>query len=302
MRADSTQTKQERMLSNFNGDFIQYNKKKVKEEKENLSWFLVVHITLYVIVIFFAVFFVWFTVFNATHHFFAVKGASMKSTLNSSISNVDSTTSVDAVYVNTQNDAEIFDVVVINRSGGDSIIKRVMGLEGDYVSISEGSYTQNGVTYKTFYFYRISAEKMKTLDKSAFDDEDAKLVEDNNQNGYSIYGYKDWGESDQRYRDDESGIFYEETFYNTFISGKDTTTDDFFVSNNGLVYVKVPEGKFFALGDNRGHSGDSTENGFYSVSNIDGVVEIVVYNFNFVNRIWEVVKFYFSEAGEFFAR
>lgn len=298
MLADLTQTKRERTLNKFDGDFIQYNKKKVKEEGNDLSWFLAIHITLYVLVVFFAVFFIWFTVFNTTHHFFAVKGASMKSTLNSSISNSDGNTSIDAVYVNTTDKVEIFDVVVINRTNKESIIKRVMGLEGDYVTISKGSYTQNGEPFDTFFFYRISAEQMKTLDKENFDDEDAKLVEDNNQNGYSIYGYKDWAESNYA----ELAIKYETTFYDTFINGKDTTTDDFFVSKDGLIYVKVPEGKFFALGDNRGHSSDSTENGFYSVSNIDGVVEIVVYNYNFASRLWEVVKYYFSEAEKFFAR
>ena len=289
------------MLNSFDEDFIQYNKKKVKEEGHDLSWFLAIHITLYVLVVFFAVFFIWFTVFNTTHHFFAVKGASMKGTLNSSISNSDGNTSVDAVYVNTTEKVEIFDVVVINRSNKESIIKRVVGLEGDYVTISKGSYTQDGETFDTFYLYRISAEKMEEIKLSgeSFEDEQAKLVEDG-QNGYSIYSYKDW--KDNNYAVSYSGKEYESTFFNTFIKDKDTTSDDFFVSDDGLIYVRVPKDKFFALGDNRGHSSDSTENGFYSVSNIDGVVEIVVYNHNFANRLWEVVKFYFSEAEKFFAR
>lgn len=302
MPADLTQTKWERMLNSFDGDFIQYNKKKVKEEGQDLSWFLAVHITLYILIIFFAIFFIWFTVFNTTHHFFAVKGASMKGTLNSSISNSDANTSVDAVYVNTQDKVEIFDIAVINRENKESIIKRVMGLEGDYVTISKGSYTQNGETFDTFYFYRISAEKMKEIKEvgtDSFDDEDAKLVEDG-QNGYSIYSYKDWKENS--FAISFSGKEYEATFFNTFLKDKDISLDDFFVSDDGLVYVKIPKGKIFALGDNRGHSSDSTENGFYDVSSIDGVVEIVVYNHNFTNRLWEVVKHYFSEAEKFFAR
>ena len=103
------------MLNSFDGDFIQYNKNKLKEENSNLSWFLAIHITLYVIVVFFAVFFIWFTVFNTTHHFYAVEGASMKNTLNSSISNDDGKSSIDAVYVNTKSKVEVFDVVVIKR-------------------------------------------------------------------------------------------------------------------------------------------------------------------------------------------
>ena len=41
---------------------------------------------------------------------------------------------------------------------------------------------------------------------------------------------------------------------------------------------------------------------FEDASKIVGRGEIVVKNFNFVNRLWEVIKFYFSEVEKFFAK
>lgn len=285
-------------LNKFDNDFIQYNKEKVKDEAQNLALYLSVHISLYILLLFFAIFFIWYTVFMSTHNFYKVIGPSMKNTFNSSIENNDITSSKDAVYVNKTEKISLFDVVVINRANKDPVIKRVMALEGDYVTIAKGSFTQNGETFDTFFFYRISAEDMKTLDKESFVDETAKLVENAGDNGYQIYDYKDWANASEIY--DISG--YESKFYWQFLEGEDLMSDEFFVSKSGLVYVKVPENKVFCLGDNRGHSSDSRENGFYSLDNTVGRVDIVVKNQNLLNRWSEVVKFYFSQATKFFAR
>lgn len=284
----------EMKLNSFDNDFIKYNKQKEKQESKKLSFYLGTRITFYILLIFFAIFFIWFTVFGTIHSFYAVKGASMKGTLNASIADTDRYTSVDAVYVNKNEKPQIFDIVVIERESKESIIKRAMAFEGDYITIAKGTYEQSGETFDTFYFYRISAQQMKTLDTETFVDEDARLVEDG-QNGYSIYSYKQW-ES----KEENTILNYESKFYNKFIFG--AASEDLFVSNSGLIYVKVPKGKIFAMGDNRAHSSDSRENGFYSLTDVVGRVDIVIYNHNFASRLWEVVKFYFSEAEKFFAR
>ena len=82
----------------------------------------------------------------------------------------------------------------------------------------------------------------------------------------------------------------------------DLKPSNVYVSENGLIYVQVPEGKYFCMGDNRGHSDDSRKNGFYDVEYIVGRVEFIVYDHNFGNRLWEVVKYYFGQVEEFFAR
>ena len=285
--ADLT-NKENNLAQQFNDDFIQYSKKKVKEETKNLTLYLSVTITLYIVLLFFAIFFTWYTVFISTHKYYAVSGASMEPTYN--------VETKDAVYVNKTDPIGVYEVVVIEKlSDEDSIIKRVIAQGGDYVSIavSDDGY---------FYVYKITAEQMLTLDETTFDDNSAKLVE-LGSNGYSIKGYEDWMLLSPT---ETTFNRYEEKFYNKFIGisaeEKARLGYEYFVSNDGMVYIKVPENKYFCLGDNRGNSKDSRNYGFFDQSQIVGRVEIVIRNHNFVNRIWEVVKFYFSEMQEFFAR
>ena len=279
------------MKNQFDNDFIQYNDKKAKEEKKNLALYLSLTITLYIVLFFFALFFTWYTVFVSTHKYYEVSGPSMKPTYNATIADNDQNSTIDAVYVNAIDPIKVFDVVVIKRKNKDSIIKRVIAQAGDYVTIATGTY--EGAP--CFYVYRISAAEMSSLDVTIFEDESAKLVEDG-ANGYQINTYGNW------FANSSAFLNYESSFYNSFLSSEVEDNFEYFVSDSGLKYVKVPKNKVFCLGDNRGHSGDSRVSGFYDVSNLVGRVEFVVYNHNFVNRLWEVVKFYFSETEKFFAR
>lgn len=295
-------------MGKFSDDFIQYSNKKVKDETKNLTLYFITHITLYIVLLFFVIFFAWYTVFVTTHKFYAVYGPSMMSTLNSQIKPneiaVSRKTSYDAVYVDTLTKPKAFDIVVVERPNSDSVIKRLMAVEGDYITIAKGK-TESGE--ECFYFYRIAnGENIEE-----FLDDDAKLVENRGENGYNIYSYQDWFDNREVSVDIsvevEGQVFtnnYEENFYLTFLDGygKTDVELDYFVSNSGLIYVKVPEGKVFCMGDNRGHSTDSRENGFFDKNFVVGRAEFIIYNHNFVNRIWEVIKFYFSEVEKFFAR
>lgn len=301
-------------MENFDNDFIQYSGKKVKEETKHLALYFFVHITLYVVLIFFMIFFAWYTAFTTMHKFYAVKGVSMMSTLNSQITqsqldniNIDITSannaqnlSYDGVYIEKNVQTEIFDIVVIEKSDASSVIKRVMAMQGDYITIAKGE-NENGD--ECFYFYRIESG----ADLSNFADESAKVYE-NGQNGYSIYNSSTlWTHKKSQSSPVTVTVgenVYEYNFYNTFLSSYGTQNEkyDFFVSDAGLVYVKVPEDKVFYMGDNRQYSSDSRENGFCDTSDIVGSADIVVYNYNFVSRLWEVVKFYFKEMETFFAR
>lgn len=280
-------------MNNFNGDFIQYSEKKVKNETKNLALYFILHITLYIVLIFFAIFFIWYTVFVSTHSFYAVKGASMKNTLNSEVLDGDREGSYDAVYVNRTSNLRDFDIVVVERGEKDSIIKRLMATEGDYITIAKAN---DGY----FHFFRISGVSEENLD--TISDEDAMLDEESGELGYQIRGYESW--TNRRGAYSVSGHDYEENFFDVFLSyyWENDAPYEYHISSSGLVYVRVPQGKVFCMGDNRGFSTDSRESGFLDRENVVGRAEFVVYNYNFVNRIWEVVKFYFSEVEKFFAR
>lgn len=295
-------------MAKFSDDFIQYSNKKVKDETKNLTLYFITHITLYIVLLFFVIFFAWYTVFVTTHKYYAVYGPSMMSTLNSQIKPndipVSRKTSYDAVYVDTLAKPRVFDIVVVERPNSDSVIKRLMAVEGDYITIAKGK-TESGED--CFHFYRIP----NGTDSETFSDEDSILIESEGENGYSIYGYEDWYENRNASIDISIEVDgqtftnnYEENFYLTFLDdyGKADAEFNYFVSKKGLIYVQVPQDKVFCMGDNRGHSTDSRENGFYDKNFIVGRAEFIIYNHNFVNRIWEVIKFYFSEVEKFFAR
>jgi len=279
-------------LNTFNEDFIQYDKKKGKKETKNLTLYFLGTITLYIALIFFGIFFAWYTVFISTHTYCEVYNVSMMPSLNGQIEEKDMLhsrdVSFDAVYVDRTTKPEIFDITVV-KDGSDKIIKRLMATEGDYITIAKGQTMQGE---DCFYFYRIE----KGTDLTTFSDEDAKVLE-NGENGYSIYSHTGWYNNGKNLDDDYE--IYEDMFYKKFIKSGEYDT---FSSQSGMIYVRVPEDSVFCMGDNRLYSTDSREEGFYSEKDMLGRVEIVVYNHSFANRLYEVVRFYFKETQDFFAR
>lgn len=284
-------------------EFIQDIDKKKKEETKSIALYLTTHITLYIVLIFFLIFFVWYTVFSVTHRYYIVEGASMQPYLNNGIPATDQSSSKDAVYVNLNGKIEVYDVVVIEgvSQKSPSIIKRVVAEEGDFVSIAKSG--------NSFYLYRIDAEDITLNENSEYtsmiSDEKAIIYENKRKTGYEIE-YNDWNSVDERIY---NGVYYDYEFYEEFINKKGYFDNEekyhpynYYVSSEDLIYVQVPENYTFCLGDNRAHSSDSRAYGFISYDNIVGDVEITVYNYSFVNRVWEVIKYYYKQVEEFFAR
>ena len=279
-------------------EFIQDIDKKKKEETKSIALYLTTHITLYIVLIFFLIFFVWYTVFSVTHRYYIVEGASMQPYLNNGIPATDQSSSKDAVYVNLNGKIDVYDVVVIEgvSKTSPSIIKRVVAEEGDFVSIAKSG--------NSFYLYRIDAEDMTLNENNEYttlvSDENAIIYENKRNTGYEIR-YDDWNGVDERIY---NGVHYDFGFYSQFIQGYVNESDaySYYVSSDDLVYVQVPENYTFCLGDNRAHSSDSRTYGFISYDNIVGDVEITVYNYSFVNRVFEVIKYYYYQVEEFFAR
>ena len=279
-------------------EFIQDIDKKKKEETKSIALYLTTHITLYIVLIFFLIFFIWYTVFSVTHRYYIVEGASMQPYLNASIAPTDTSSSQDAVYVNLNGKIDVYDVVVIEgvSKTSPSIIKRVVAEEGDFVSIAKSG--------NSFFLFRIDAEDMTLNENNEYttlvSDENALVFENERNTGYEIR-YVDWNGVDERVY---NGVHYDFGFYSQFIQGYVNESDaySYYVSSNDLIYVQVPENSTFCLGDNRAHSSDSRTYGFISYDNIVGDVEITVYNYSFVNRVFEVIKYYYYQVEEFFAR
>lgn len=279
-------------------EFIQDIDKKKKEETKSIALYLTTHITLYIVLIFFLIFFIWYTVFSVTHRYYIVEGASMQPYLNASIAPTDTSSSQDAVYVNLNGKIDVYDVVVIEgvSKTSPSIIKRVVAEEGDFVSIAKSG--------NSFFLFRIDAEDMTLNENNEYttlvSDENALVFENERNTGYEIR-YDDWNGVDERVY---NGVHYDYGFYSQFIQGYVNESDaySYYVSSDDLIYVQVPENSTFCLGDNRAHSSDSRTYGFISYDNIVGDVEITVYNYSFVNRVFEVIKYYYYQVEEFFAR
>lgn len=304
-------------MAKFDEEFIQFSEEKKKSEKKTSAFSLSVQILLYIVFVFFAIFFIWWTAFISTHKYFYVYGASMKNTLNSSLQLDDENGTEDAVYVNTIAKVKVFDTIVAKRKVFDAVdkkwktknvVKRVMALEGDFITIALREDEQG---QQKLYFFRIA----KGADLVGFDDEDARLDESKGANGYTIFSHEEWTQRKDLASFEKEGMIdpsafnkfnYEENFFSTFLSGHlaeiASGSDDFFVSDAGLVYVRVPKGQFFCMGDNRGHSSDCRDNGFYDMPQIVGRVDIVVYDYSFTKRLGKIAWYYFTQVGRFFAR
>ncbi|MBE7075754.1 MAG: hypothetical protein E7375_01630 [Clostridiales bacterium] len=282
-------------MRKYSSEFIQCDNKKLKEENRNLAWYLTTHITLYIVLFFFLIFFAWYTVFITTHRFYAVYNISMKGTLNSKIADDEidpSKISYDAVYINKLDQARIFDIVVVQNKDS-SAVKRLLAEAGDYITIAK---TEND----EYAFYRIP----KGSDLSTYTDEMARVDETSGVNGYTIYSSEQWWEERDKAQistiSEISDVEYEDKFFNRFIANREQYQTH--ISENGMIYVQVPEGKVFFMGDNRARSTDCREKGFEDKEKIVGRTEFIVYDYNFANRLLEVVKFYFKQMEEFFAR
>lgn len=290
-------------MREYNEDFIQYSDKKVKDETKNLALYFTIHISLYILLFFFLIFFAWYTVFITTHRFYAVYGISMKNTLNSQIPDYTLNAedlSFDAVYIDKFGELNINDIIVLEKEEDTkikSVIKRLLAVEGDYITIAK---TQNLQGEEYFSFYRI--DKNTEVKNLEFDEEMFKVDEVSGVNGYSIYSVEEWANAGETVFD---GIKYETQFFNKFLNTENFLDDypyETITSANGMIFVKVPQDKFFYMGDNRVHSTDAREKGFADVSQIVGRCVFIVKDYNFGNRILSVIKYYFNQVEEFFAR
>jgi len=244
--------------------------------------------------------------FYQNFSYITISGKSMQSTLNPNPVLVKTENGSeylqDGVYIKHTQDIDYKDIVVIdttpkNAKKEKTIIKRVLGLEGDYVSIVK---LENEEGLEAFHLLRVKQGKNKV-----------EVLEEE-----YIYSYESWSSIDgSAWEITVDGVTYESNFYSNYKDSYKYEYTTFPVSQLGgaeVVFFKIPEKSFFFLGDNRANSNDSRALGFLKTSKIEGrVVDIVkdgseysgntFWWFNrakgFFRVIWQEILYFFSASA-----
>lgn len=165
-----------------------------------------------------------------------VDGASMQPTLNAI-----SVKKSDTAYINKfDKDYKYGDIVVIE-GNGKTIIKRVIGLEGDVIDVVK----VNGV-----YYMERNGE---VLQEDYILIEDSPLVPTYSQNGMDYM------------------------YHNHWLTLLEEKPELFIKDGENAGKLLVGENQIFVLGDNRRVSLDSSINGPYELSKVQGIVENIKY-------------------------
>lgn len=228
----------------------EYIDKQVKKFPKIVFYIFLVYFVL------FAIYISWYIYFRNTYELSEVDGTSMQNTLNPDITVEND--GDDLVYINTKKQPERFDIIVINDHNSDGselkLIKRVIGMPGDYVTIKkadDGYFHVFMLDYETGEVYCLNESYVKSYEEWTYGPDS---VYDN-----SIYML---------------GEEYEARFYETFIA--QPSNQENVVLVEGIYFFQVPENEIFYLGDNRGRSSDSRVRGTASLDSLEGVAEIIL--------------------------
>lgn len=206
--------------------------------------------------------------FYQNFSYISISGKSMQSTLNPSPVLVQTKRGSeylqDGVYIKHTKDVDYGDIVVLDPSEekeDDTIIKRVLALEGDYITIVKIPNAEGTLEYHVLRV-KENTNKVEIL-----------------QEDY-IYSYSDWTGKEGSANDAVvSGVVYEASIYKNFSTYLKYETKTFPVSKldgANVTFFKVPENSIFFLGDNRANSNDSRALGCFDLSKIEGRVCAIV--------------------------
>ena len=266
------------------------------------------------IVIFFVLTSITYTLFNIKYGYITIENVSMQPTLNPTpINGSDGQPVQDSVFIERTTDVTYGDIVIIDRSeetGRENytVVKRVMALEGDKICLAMLPVGEKG-EYE-MRFIRIKAnEDIDELVYTGTSDEHI-IYED------YIKSYLEWSSQAQRELYG-SGYYYDAEYLENYIEKFDTEIIDVIVGDQTfkLKFFTVGSNKdssapdqVFCMGDNRLQSEDSRKTGTASQNDIVGKVISVVRNgnapsldfFSWVRVLGEYLRLIFEEIIAYF--
>ena len=264
-----------------------------KDEKEGkisqrvLIWCLVI------LVVFYVLLFITNSWFQNNYRYVTINGTSMQPTLNPNPVNINGNDVQDAVYIKlTSEDITYGDIIIIDKSTynyNTSVIKRLLALDGDQISIAKVHVVQGNDNYTEYRFMRIKEGSSEI-----------EIVYEDYIAGYGIWN------SYVPILDNE--VYYEPYFYRMFLEDSRTTTHYVEGVGNVKFYTVMP-GQIFYMGDNRTGSTDARWTGTDSQENVIGRVVSIVHNstsiqnslFWWTGRIKEYFAIVFDEIIKYFA-
>lgn len=248
-----------------------------KEDKQSDKLFFKFAIVLFVIylVVFASAF-----IFRANFEYITINGCSMQNTLNPNPVEIDNELVQDGVYIKLTQNVNYGDIIVLNKTEEESIIKRALAFGGDYVTIASISYDGN----RDYRFMRV---------KQGSDE-----VEILNEANY-IKSYDLWNMVEGEVVGD---VEYETSIYLNY-QGLQYNTKTFDVLLDGkereVVFFEIPDDHVFYMGDNRTGSYDARFSGTLNKSHIEGYVVKIVHNGTLTKQ--NAFSSLFQQIGDFFS-
>lgn len=270
----------------------------VKDEKMAERIF---YIFIYILLIFYIIVFVCNIAFQNSYSYVTIRGTSMQPTLNADPIYEDGYAFQDAVYVRLTKDIDYGEIIIIDKSEekdrSSTIIKRVLGFEGDKITIAKLPILQeDGSTRTEYRFIRIKDEPNSNVE-ILYEDYISGYVNGSYKDGYGVWNIEPAVLDISEEGSGINTILYEQEFYLNYIYNNSNVVIEN-VAYNGQVYSMKffvigsdkqdsdPD-QIFYMGDNRTGSSDARFTGTEGMDRVVGrVVSIVHDGYSLRNSPW----------------